>query len=203
MLGLPQSTEVNLRIPKEKIYSNAAVNTQLRDVITHQIESIFWRNKLASSTFGVSSGASVTELQIFEIQLRQRSLDKRVLPLIAKAMPYKILFLLTFAEETQAWIDAENTFYNTDWLPLPELHLKFEGLNLDTVYAGLARQVAAGRLGTSGILAGAVDRDKQCQRLEREIAALEKKKDREKQFNRRFEMNIELKRLRVELEGLR
>jgi len=40
------------------------------------------------------------------------------------------------------------------------------------------------------------------QQLERDIAALEKKVLREKQFNRQVKLNGELKRLRAELEEL-
>ncbi|KGP76137.1 hypothetical protein JT05_06625 [Desulfosporosinus sp. Tol-M] len=202
MLGLPRSTEVNRRVAKEKLYANATLTTQLRDMIKDQIESVVWRNKLADSTVGVAAGETVKEIQVFEVALRQRGLDKRVLLAIAKAIPYKILFVLTFGDEAQSWMEASGTFYNTDWFPLGGFTLKFEGLNLDAVYENLSRQIAGGRLGTEGDIAEAVDRDKQRQKLERDIAALEKKVLREKQFNRQVELNSELKRLRVELEGL-
>lgn len=202
MLGLPRSTEVNRRVAKEKLYTNATLTTQLRDMIKDQIESVVWRNKLADSTVGVAAGETVKEIQVFEVAIRQRDLDKRVLPVIAKVIPYKILFVLTFGDEAQAWMEASGTFYNTDWFSLDGFTLKFEGLNLDTVYENLARQIAGGRLGAEGDIAEAVDRDKQRQKLEHEIAALEKKVLREKQFNRQVELNGELKRLRAELEVL-
>ena len=203
MLGLPRTTQVNRRVAKEKLYQNAALAPQTREMIKDQIDSVFWRNKLADSTMAISAGETVAEIQIFEIQLRQRELDKRVLPAIAKAIPYKILFILVFGDEAQVWIEASGTFYNTDWQPLGGFMLKFDGLNLDAVYENLARQISGGRLGTDGDIEEAVDRDKQRQRLERDIVALEKKLLREKQFNKQVELNGELKRLRKELEELR
>jgi len=202
MLGLPRSTEVNRRVAKEKLYQNAALVPRTREMIKDQIDSVFWRNKLADSTMAISAGETVAEIQIFEIQLRQRELDKRVLPAIAKAIPYKILFILVFGDEAQVWIEVSGTFYNTDWQPLGGFALKFEGLNLDAVYENLVRQISGGRLGTEGDIEEAVDRDKQRQRLEHDIAALEKKLLREKQFNKQVELNGELKRLRAELERM-
>ena len=202
MLGLPRSTEVNRRIAKEKLYANAELTPQVRDLIKDQVESVFWRNKLAESTVGAAAGDTVKEIQVFEVALRQRGLDKRVLPAIAKAIPYKILFLLTFGNEVQASMEAAGTFYNTQWRAHDDFTLKFEGLNLDAVYENLARQIAGGRLAPDGDLAEAVDSDKRRQKLEREIAVLEKKVLCEKQFNRQVELNSELKRLRTELEGL-
>ena len=115
MLGLPSSTEVNRRVAKEKLYANAAMTTQVRDRIKDQIESVIWRNKLADSTMSVAAGETVKEIQVFEIVLRQRELDKRVLPAIAKAIPYKLVFVLSFAGAAQAWMEASGTFYNTKW----------------------------------------------------------------------------------------
>ena len=202
MLGLPRSTEVNRRVTKEKLYTNATLTTQVRDIIKDQIESVVWRNKLADNTIGVAAGETVKEIQVFEVVLRQRGLDKRVLPLIAKAIPYKILFVLTFCDEAQVCLEASGTFYKTDWFSLDGFSLRFEGLNLDVVYESLARQIAGGRLGAEGDIAEAVVRDKQRQKLEREIAVMKKKVLHEKQFNRQVELNCELKRLRTELEGL-
>ena len=203
MLGLPRTTQVNRRVAKEKLYQNAALAPQTREMIKDQIDSVFWRNKLADSTMAISAGETIAEIQIFEIQLRQRELDKRVLPAIAKAIPYKILFILVFGDEAQLWIEAAGMFYNTDWQPLGGFALKFEGLNLDAVYENLARQISGGRLGTDGDIEEAVDRDKQRQKLERDIAVLEKKLLREKQFNKQVELNGELKQKRAELEGIK
>lgn len=202
MLGLPRSTEVNRRVAKEKFYANATLTPQLRDMIKDQIESIVWRNKLAGNTVGIGAGETIKELQVFEIQLRQRGLDKRILPAIAKAIPYKILFVPTFEDDAQALIEVSGTFYNTDWRPLNELALKFEGLNLDAVYENLARQISCGRLGANKDIDEAVKSDQHLQKIGRKIAILEKKILREKQFNRQVELNGELKRLKAELEML-
>lgn len=202
MLGLPRSTEVNRRVAKEKLYNNAKLNIQLHNMIKDQIESIIWRNKLADSTVGIGAGKNIKEIQVLEVQLRQREIDKRILPTIAKAIPYKILFVLIYDNKAQAWIEVSNMFYNTDWFTPEGFTLKLEGLNLDAVYENLARQIAGGRLDVEGDISDAVDRDKQRLKLESEIAALEKKVMREKQFNRQVELNGELKRLRVELEVL-
>jgi len=202
MLRLSSSTEVNLRVPKEKLYAKATLTPQMRDIIKDRVELVVWRNKLADSTVGISAGEAVIEIQVLEIQLRQQEFDKRVLLAITEAIPYKILFVLTFNDEAQIWIEASGIFYNTDWQQLDRLALKFEGLNLDAVYENLVRQIACGRLGTDGDIEEAIDRDKRRKKLERDINALEKKISREKQFNRQVEMNGELKRLKKQKEEL-
>ena len=202
MLGLPKSTEVNRRVAKEKIYAKANISPQLKDMIKDQVEAIYWRNKLAEDTLNVGAGESVEELQVFEVRLRQRKLDKKVLSAIKKSIPYKILFVLTYEDEAQLWIEAEGVFYHTDWQLIGEYQINFRGLNLDNVYENLARQVSGNRLGAEKSIEEAVERDKQRKKIEREINVLEKKIQQEKQFNKQVEMSTKIKQLRQKMEGI-
>lgn len=202
MVNFPASTIVDRRVPKQSFYDNLSISPEVKRAFVDQISLIIWRNKLAESTLTISAGKDIREIQVFELQLRQKELDRRVLAAIAGAIPYKIVFVLAFGGEAQAWMEVCGTFYCGDWQPLEEFALTLEGLNLDTVYANLARQISGGRLGVEGDIAGAVERDKQRQKLEREIASMEKRVNTEKQYNRRVEMNRDLKILKNRLEGL-
>lgn len=88
--------------------------------------------------------------------------------------------------------------YHTDWMSEDELHLSIDGLNMDAVYESLVRQIAGDKLQTDSgeSLKESVERDEKKKQLEKQIAALENKMRREKQLNRRMEMNAELKKLR-------
>ena len=202
MVNFPPSTIVDRRVPKQSFYDNLSINPGVKRAFVDQISLIIWRNKLAESTLAISAGKDIREIQVFELQLRQKELDRRVLSAIAGAIPYKIVFVLVFDGEAQAWMEVCGTFYCGDWKPLKEFVLKLEGLNLDVVFANLARQISGGRLGSEGDISVAVERDKRRQKLERAIVALEKKVQREKQFNKQVELNFKLKRLRLELEEL-
>ena len=83
------------------------------------------------------------------------------------------------------------------------MQLRIDGLNMDTVYESLVRQIAGDKLqADSGeSLKETVERDEKKKQLEKQIAALESKMRREKQLNRQMVMNAELKKLREELEG--
>ena len=216
MFELPQGTAFNRRIPKQKFYENLSVNAELKRIFIEQINVIYWRNKISPGTVNIAAGETVSEIEVIEIRLNQNSLDKRVLQLIDREIPYHILFLLMYEEQTQAWIGYKEqsqggttafkagTYYNTEWLNANELSLRLDGLNMDAVYEGFIRQIAKERLeGTpGGDIKDAVARDERRQKLQKEITALENKVRREKQFNKQVELNSQLKRLRGELEGV-
>ena len=216
MLGLPQSTEFNKRISKQKFYDNLTVTPALKKAFVDQIKAIYWRNKIAISTMNLAAGEEVTEIEIFEIQLANKTLDDAVLKQIDREVPYHIVFLLEYGGQYQAWIafkEATNAgnatfkvgaYYCTEWMEEGALPLKVEGLNLDKVYENFVRQIAGDALqaDTPETLKESVDRDKRRQELQKQIDALTIKIRKEKQFNKQVQMNAELKRLRYELELL-
>lgn len=111
-----------------------------------------------------------------------------------------------------------NRYYHTDWMPREALRFTLSGLTLDEVYENLVRNIHAasqpaptGRDGPRAVreegaawredltISENIARDVARAQLEKQIAALEAKMRREKQLNRKMELNAELKRLRKEL----
>ena len=217
VVGFPQATEFNKRIPKQKLYENLDVSPALRRVFVDQIRLIYWRNKLAASTLNIAAGEAVAEIEVFEVRLNDSRLDEAVLKQIDKEIPYHILFILTCDGKAQAWIgykeaaaSGSNAFkvsryYHTDWMLEDELHLSIDGLNMDAVYESLVRQIAGDTLqtDTSESLKESVERDEKKKQLEKQISTLKNKMNKEKQLNRRMEMNAEMKRLRKEIDFLK
>ena len=63
MLGLPQSTEFNKRIPKQKFYEHITVSPALKKSFVDQIRMIYWRNKVAATTVNLAPGTIVDEVE--------------------------------------------------------------------------------------------------------------------------------------------
>lgn len=217
MIGLPQSTEFNKRIPKQKFYENLTVSASLKQSFVDQIKTIYWRNKIAASTVNIAEGNDVEEIEVFEIKLTGENIDEGILMQMDKEIPYHILFLLEFNGKYQAWIGYKeeaqsgnsafkvNRYYHTKWLQLNELPVKMEGLSIDVIYENFVRQIAGGQLGelnSSESLKDFVERDLKKQTLEKEINNLQKKIRNEKQLNVQMKLNEQLKRLRKELDDI-
>lgn len=215
MLGLPQSTEYNKRIPKQKFYENITVTPQMKRVFIEQIKVIYWRNKIAATTVNLAAGKTVTEVEIFEVKLNSQPLNESVLRQIDKEVPYHIIFLLEYDGKYQAWTAYKEAstsgnkafkvgnYYHTVWLPENDLPLKIDGLNVDTVYENFVRQIAGSVLQTETTdetLAESVARAERRKELTRQIENLQAKIRKEKQLNKQVEMNAEIKKLKKALE---
>ncbi len=214
MLGLPQSTEFNKRIPKQKFYENITVTPAMKRIFVEQIKVIYWRNKIAATTVNLAPGSIVTEVEVFEVKLTETPLDESVLRQIDREIPYHIIFLLEHEDKYQAWTSYKEassgttafkvgTYYHTDWLSEDELPIHVDGLDLDTVYENFVRQIAGNVLTpASGVLESlkeSVEREEKHKSLQKQIDALETKMRKEKQLNRQIQINTEIKKLRKEL----
>ena len=216
MFGFPASTEFGKKIPKQKFYENIAITPALKRVFVERIRLIYWRNKLAATTLNLVAGEAVKEIEVFEVRLNTPELDEAVLRQIDKEIPYHILFVLTCDGKAQAWVGSKEAaaaggsafkvgrYYHTDWVPEDGLRFRVEGLSLDAVYESLVRQVAGDALSSAEgeTLQASVARDETKRQLEKQIAALESKMRKEKQLNRRMEINAEINKLRKELASI-
>lgn len=214
MFQLPASTEFKRRIPKQTFYEKLTLAPEVKRAFAEQINTIIWSNKISPETINLAPSETVQEIQVFTIRLNQATLDARILQLIDKQIPYHIVFVLEYSNRQQVWVcykeaslAGSNAFqvgayYHTDWANAAELSLRVEGLSMEAAYEGFVRQIAGERLAGSGRLKDDVERAQQRLKLEKQIAALEKKIANEKQFNRQVEMNGELKQLQVELDNL-
>lgn len=216
MFGLPASTEYNKRIPKQKFYDNISVTPAMKRIFVDKIKSIYWRNKLATSTINLAPGDNVTEIEVFEIKLEEQSLYESVLRQIDREIPYHIIFVLEYQGKYQVWTaykEAINagknafrveSYFHTDWLVEGDINLLIEGLNLDEVYDRFVRNIAGDELSSDSnrSLKNAVDANTQRKILKKQISVLEGKIKKERQLNRQIEQNNKLKELKAKLEEL-
>ena len=211
MIGLPQSTEFNKRIPKQKFYENLTISPSLKQAFIDQIKIIYWRNKIAPATVNIAAGTIVDEIEVFEIRLNKKDIDEGILKQMDKEIPYHMIFLLEYEGVYQAWTGYKeesqsgtaafkvNKYYHTDWVEEDQLPLKFEGLSVDAVYENFVRQIAGEQLSSESSqesLKESVERDLRKQELQKQITVLQGKIKKEKQLNKQIQMNGELKHLK-------
>ena len=201
------------QIAKKRFLQELSLGSPARRSLDDDVHAIYWTASLKEASLHLPPGKEVTEIEVFTLTLRQPRIDEALLTAIDRAIPYHILYLLTYEGRTQAWISYKETaqaneafrvekYYHTDWQAAEDLPLALRGTSLDEVYENLVRAIAGARLSTQGgSLRAAVQADEQRATIEKEIAALTKKRNREKQLNRKMELNARIKKLRRALQG--
>jgi hypothetical protein len=215
----PKAAAFGRVVPKSRIYENAGTGTALRSLFVTQVDQIVWKYKLAPETTNLAATKAVSEIQVFGIGLRAETLDEEVLRAIDRAIPFPLIFELSWAGKRKAVAafkrrsEADTTkwvvsaYFATDWTPddVPRRPLPVT-LNLGGLYDALLTAMMPS-VAVEGEQA-AEDIQTRVARMEairaktREVDRIKARLAREKQFNKRVAINVELRAARQELERL-
>jgi hypothetical protein len=188
---LPAAAFVNKFIPKNKFYEKAALSAKLQKEFIDKIQKITWKYKLAESTVGITKTDKVIEIQIFEIELKSQVIPKNVLNVIDKAIPYQILYRFTYKGNAAYGITLKGSqsenYYFSDWNE--EKYFDFTGIDLEKVHQKLIKTFIPTEVQTKSSFNEMIETDNTIKALENEIDALGSRISKEKQFNRKVELN--------------
>lgn len=198
MINLPDRCKVNKFIPKKTFYEKIGVSTSVRDDFINNIDKITWLYKLSEDTLGISKSQDVEEIQIFEIILKEKVLPKNIIKIISKAIPYKILFVLKYDEDYCYSIKVDDIYF-TEWNE--EIEFNINGLTLGTIYENIVKSIIKENDNTN-TFDDIIENKSRVDELSKKIEQLTNKVNNEKQFNKKVELNLELQRLKKEMEAL-
>ncbi|SDU81142.1 protein of unknown function [Microlunatus sagamiharensis] len=206
LIQWPEAAKVDRVIPKERLYTEASAGTALRQRFVDEVQRVRWAYKLGEESLRLAPSETVTEIQVFVLDLKGSSLDNSVLASIDKAIPSQIIFELR--REDGLWMEqvmaaaykradgkAKGTdYFRTGWIdsdqsrdPLPA------ALNMDGLYSQLLGRLLPHPIRPAEELSDALDRMGRARKLIREVAALEKKLRAEPQLNRKIEIRRQIK----------
>lgn len=211
----PKAAAFGRVVPKTRIYEHAGANTALKDLFVTQVDQIVWRFKLAPETINLAATPSVSEIEVFDISLRTKKLDEEVLRAIDRAIPFPLLFELTWSgkrktvaafkrpseADSAKWVVSE--YFATDWTPAdaPRRPLPV-ALNLGGLYDAILTVIMPVAKAADEDIQTRVARMEAIRAKTREVDRIKARLNREKQFNKRVAINDELRTVKQELERL-
>lgn len=211
----PKQAVFGRTLPKNKIYEHSGANTRLKDLFVEQVEQIVWQYKLAPETINLPARPGVPELQIFSIQLKTSELNLDVLRCIDGVVQFPIIFELSFDGRTKViaaykrpnesdasrWVMSD--YFMTAWLPSDcERTAMPLALDLGGLYEQMLHRLIPTPARPRESLADLVARVELVEAKHREVEKAASRLAKEKQFNRKVEINAHLRRLKKELEEL-
>ncbi len=211
----PKAAAFGRVVPKTRIYEHTGANTALKDLFVTQVDQIVWKFKLAPETINLAATRAVSEIQVFGISLRTNKLDEEVLRAIDRAIPFPLVFELTWSSKRKAvaafkrpseadaakWVVSE--YFATDWAPddAPRQPLPV-ALNLGGLYDAILTAMMPVAKAADEDIQTRVARMEAIRAKTREVDRIKARLGREKQFNKRVAINAALRVARQELECL-
>lgn len=205
-------------IPKIRIYEHTRISNKVKKMFAAEVERIRWAYKLAPETINLPEKDGVSEIQVFEISLKTETLHNEVLNVIDRAIPTPIMFVLSFnhrsryvaaykrisESDSHKWVTGAY-YFKTEWMD-ENSHTRVDlpvVLDMATLYRGLLENILPVSIRPGEDIRDFVRRGEHFQALSREADKLRRRLKRERQFNRKVEINRKLRKTVGEMEQIR
>jgi len=219
LIAYPKQAAFGRVLPKNKIYEHSGANTRLKELFVEQVEQIVWQYKLAPETINLPARPGVPEIQVFSIQLKSTELHEDVLRCIVGAVQFPILFELNQGQGDQAQTqvvaaykrpseaDASrwvlSSYFTSDWMPATTARTAMPlALDMAHLYAALLQGLMPLPVRPQEGLPDWIARVELAANKRREVEKTQARLIKEKQFNRKVEINATLRQLKSELQQL-
>ena len=199
MLNLPKECRVDRFLPKKTFYEHVGITSTTKKEFVDDVDKMTWLYKLSEDNIHVSKTKQVEEIEIFQIEMKNKIIPNNVIKAIVKGIPYKILFKITYEEDYCYAIKPNENIYYTEWNE--DINIDFEGLTLESIYDRIIKQIIKEETNQKSIEDILIDRAK-IDDLNKKINQLTQKVKSENQFDRKVALNCELNKLKKEMEEL-
>ena len=198
MLGLPKATELSKQLPKNAIYAKFQMNTAEKAKIDADISKITIVNEVSAEKVHIAAGDQVKSFFVLLVALKKKDFDDKTIITISKLIPQNMLLVLECGNEAKL-ATYHTKLMQTEWKRKEALSVELKGLNLDSAWENIIMQIGGITIDQGNTLDEQIAADEHRQKIEKEIAKLEKQARAEKQPKKKFELVQQIKKLKDEL----
>lgn len=198
MLGLPKATELSKQLPKNAIYAKFQMNTAEKAKIDADISRITIVNEVSAEKVHIAAGDQVKSFFVLLVALKKKDFDDKTIITISKLIPQNMLLVLECGNEAKL-ATYHTKLMQTEWKRKEALSVELKGLNLDSAWENIIMQIGGITIDQGNTLDEQIVADEHRQKIEKEIAKLEKQARAEKQPKKKFELVQQIKKLKDEL----
>lgn len=212
LFNWPPSAAFGRSVPKNKFYEHGTVRTALREKFVHNVQRITWAYKLADDTIHLRGTSAVPEIQVFTIESKGEDIPDDVLNAIDKTVHFPIIFEIASGHRVRT-VAAQKSlhgktptvgpYFTTSWQPADIVRRPLPtALDLPNLYQAILSSLLPVDLRAGETVSQATDRLDRARKLQRQIAAIEKKLRAEPQLNRKMELRTQIKERTAALADL-
>ena len=195
MLGLPGSTEIRKTITKKKVFEHfgAEMSAERRKSFDADIARITLVNEVSPISLNIPEGENIKSFFVVLVTLRRKDFDKQNIAFLAKMFGQKLVLVLEY-EGQQALAVWQTRLILNPWSVPEALRVELNGLDLDKVWENIVAGLAGVQVAQGTTLEEQLAQAQQREKLQKEIAKLEKMAWAEKQPKRKFELMEKIRR---------
>lgn len=212
----PDAGRVGQVVPKERLYRETGADAAVRRRFVDEVAQVRWAYKVREASVRLPETAAVSEIQVFELDLKGSDVHTSVLTAIDRAIPSPIVFELRrddglWVEQAVAasfkWTGTRgprlSEYFRSGWVPAGADRRPLPvAVDLQRLYEQLVGSLLPHPLRLAESLPDGIERMTRIRSVQREIAGLERRMHQERQFNRKAELRRTVAERRAELATL-
>ena len=194
MFGFPAESEIKKVVPKDRLLGrvgllNPATATQ-RAMFNADVSQVILTNAVSPNAMNVGVGQHVQGFFVAKALLKTKLFNEKSAEMLLHRMGQKyILLALCYGDTCRiALKHGDYLVYGKDFIPLETFRFTLQGIDLDAVWNGIVKQVAGNPWNDSLAVAENLEIHEHIEKLQKEIASLEKKARTEPQPARKLEL---------------
>lgn len=191
MIKLPPNAKVNKFIAKTQFFNRLSLSSKIKQDFADKINRITWLYKLSENTIGISKTEEIEEIQIFEIDLKDKTIPKDILKIVDRSIPYPILYVLKFENQCMyaicSKIENPDNYYFSKWGE--RIDFDFAGIDMTRVYQKIIKKFISTVDLENHSFDAIIEKDEKIKMLQKDMTGLENKIRSEKQFNKKVNLN--------------
>lgn len=201
MLGLPASTEIHKLITRKRVYEHFGVDmsAERRKRFEADIARMVLTNEVSPVSINLPAGEQVQSFFVLQVTLKGKEFDAQNIALLARLFGQRLVMMLEY-EGRQRLALWQGRLYMTEWADAGAWTLPLTGLNLDQAWEHIVAQIAGIDREPGRALDEQLAQAAQREKLQKEIARLEKQARTERQPKKKFEIVQKIKAKQQEME---
>ena len=223
-LNLPEACVYKQIMPKKDFYENGDLNKREKDMFVNCIERIILYSQLTRDNTNIDiykdDDKTYREVSVILVELRKKDNIKTLAKLIMNTIPYSMMLIGKFEEEYDFYgahikdnkVDSTKILvekiYHTGFIDIYESfteeisYRNLSKVNFYKFYSDYIDAIINFNLEKRNVPNTADNKQmlEKVEKLEEEINLLKNKMKKEKQFNKKMDLNIKLKKLEEQLK---
>ncbi len=187
MLGLPKATECSRQLPKKAIYAKFNLDNAAKERFDSNVSRISIVNEISPSTTTLAAGNEIKGFYVLQVSMKQKDYDERVVSQLPKLIDQKMILLLECSGEGQLAIH-HGKLICSNWQPLADCKIQLNGFDLDSAWEDVIIQIGSIQIEDGKTLDEQIQFNAERDKLNKEIARLEKLARKENQPKKKFEL---------------
>ena len=215
VLFFPSSTIVDKNIPKNAFFgrANSGKKNAMKEILTHEFETITWLYKLADDTLNIADGKEVHEIDVFVCKMKNKDYKPESIFLLDELLPRHTFFVVEYEENIDLLMRYKEQIEfhgETRWkygkteilkryVPVKKT-LLLEGMSMDKIYANFLGYISQLDIQTVEEYKELKAQIAEKETLMKQLSSLESKVKKEVQPRKKFELHQQIVKLKRDLD---